>query len=115
MKGSVAEDRALAHLLALGHTLLRRNYRIPGGEIDLITCVGGVIVFSEVKQRRGERYGSALESLTPRKQALLLRAALHYLAREHGRDDLPCRFDLLLIQGAEASGELTHLQDVLTA
>jgi len=113
MKGAGAEDRALAHLLALGHDLLARNYRIPGGEIDLITRVGGVIVFTEVKQRRTAHYGSPLESVTPRKLALLRRAAVHYLSAVHGHDDLACRFDVIGILGSEAGGELTHLENVL--
>lgn len=113
MKGAEAEDRALAHLLAAGHTLLARNYRVPGGEIDLITRDGAVIVFSEVRQRRQARYGSALESVTARKVALWQRAAAAYLAREHGRDDLPCRFDLVTIDGNALDGRLTHHQQVL--
>lgn len=113
MKGAAAEDRALAHLLGLGHALLVRNYRIPGGELDLITRDGETIVFTEVKQRRSDAYGSPLESLTPRKVALLRRAALFYLVREHGRDDLYCRFDVVSIRGSEAGGELMHLENVL--
>lgn len=70
-------------------------------------------MFTEVRQRRGGRYGSALESVTPRKQALLHRAALGYLSRERGRDDLPCRFDLIAIEGSERTGALTHLQNIL--
>jgi putative endonuclease len=112
LKGSVAEDRALAYLLALGHTLLARNYRIPGGELDLITRQGDVIVFTEVRQRRTARYGNPLESVTPRKVALLRRAALHYLIKEHGRDDLTCRFDVVGILGSEALGELKYLENV---
>ena len=113
MKGSAAEDRALAHLLELGHEVLARNYRIPGGELDLITRIGGVIVFTEVRQRRSDAYGSPLESVTPRKVALLQRAAVQYLVRVHGRDDLQCRFDVVSIRGSETGGELTHLENVL--
>ncbi|MBB6099936.1 putative endonuclease [Deinobacterium chartae] len=107
MRGERAEQRALAHLLGLGHTLLARNYRIPGGEIDLITrAPGGETVFTEVRQRGGRRYGSALETVTPRKVALLRRAALAYL----GRDDLPCRFDVIAIDGDADRGTLLHLE-----
>ena len=113
MKGSAAEDRALAHLLELGYEVLARNYRIPGGELDLITRIGGVIVFTEVRQRRSDAYGSPLESVTPRKVALLQRAAVQYLVRVHGRDDLQCRFDVVSIRGSETGGELTHLENVL--
>jgi putative endonuclease len=72
-----------------------------------------VIVFTEVKQRKSDAYGSPLESITPRKVALLQRAALQYLVRVQGRDDLPCRFDVISIRGSELSGELTHLENVL--
>lgn len=110
MKGADAEDRALAHLLERGHTLLARNYRIPGGEIDLVTQdAGGVLVFSEVRQRRSSRYGSAAESVTPRKLALMQRAALTYLLRERGRDDLPCRLQVVGIDGTTAGGALSVL------
>lgn len=76
MKGAEAEDRALAELLRQGHKLLARNYRIPGGELDLITRDGPYIVFSEVRQRKSARFGSAAQSVTPRKLALLRRADL---------------------------------------
>ena len=110
MKGADAEDRALAYLLERGHTLLARNYRIPGGEIDLVTQdAGDVLVFSEVRQRRSIRYGSAAESVTPRKLALMQRAALTYLLRERGRDDLPCRLQVIGIDGTAAGGALSVL------
>ncbi|ULH14910.1 YraN family protein [Deinococcus sp. KNUC1210] len=108
MKGADAEDRALGYLLDSGHTLLARNYRIPGGEIDLVTQdAGGLLVFSEVRQRRSTHYGSAAESVTPRKLALMQRAALAYLLRERGRDDLPCRLQVIGIDGSAASGALS--------
>lgn len=106
MKGAEAEDRALAELLRQGHTLLARNYRIPGGELDLVTQDGPVIVFTEVRQRASARFGSAAESVTPRKLALMQRAALSYLLREHGRDDLPCRLQVLSIDGGAQSGAI---------
>lgn len=108
MKGADAEARAEAHLLGLGREVLARNYRIPGGEIDLVTREsGGTLVFTEVRQRRQGRYGSAAESVTPRKLALMHRAALAYLTRELGRDDLPCRLKVLTIDGPAATGTLS--------
>jgi putative endonuclease len=109
MKGADAEARAAAHLETLGREVVARNYRIPGGEIDLISRADGVLVFTEVRQRRGSRYGSAAESVTGRKLALMHRAALTYLTREHGRDDLPCRLEVLTIDGPAATGTLTLL------
>ena len=109
MKGADAEARAAAHLETLGREIMARNYRIPGGEIDLITREGGVLVFTEVRQRRSARHGSAAESVTVRKLALMHRAALTYLTREHGRDDLPCRLEVLTIDGPAETGVLRML------
>ncbi|AXG99275.1 YraN family protein [Deinococcus wulumuqiensis] len=107
MKGADAEARAAAHLEGLGREILARNYRIPGGEIDIVSREGGgTLVFTEVRQRKSSRHGSAAESVTPRKLALMHRAAQTYLVREYGRDDLPCRLEVLTIDGAAETGEL---------
>ena len=106
MKGADAEARAAEYLVGLGREIVRRNYRIPGGEIDLISREGDTLVFTEVRQRRQSRYGSAAESVTPRKLALMQRAALTYLVRELGRDDLPCRLEVLTIAGTAATGQI---------
>lgn len=107
MKGAQAEDRAAAHLRALGREVLHRNYRIPGGEIDVVSRTPqGVLMFTEVRQRGASRFGSAAESVTPRKLALMHRAALTYLTRELGRDDLPCRLEVLTIDGPAETGTL---------
>lgn len=108
MKGADAEARAAAHLESLGREVVVRNYRIPGGEVDLITReASGTLVFTEVRQRKHDRFGSAAESVTPRKLALMHRAALTYLTRELGRDDLPCRLEVLTIDGAAERGDIT--------
>ncbi|WP_261664652.1 YraN family protein [Deinococcus sp. Marseille-Q6407] len=109
MKGAAAEDRAARYLEAQGRELLARNYRIPGGEIDLVSREGACLVFTEVRHRSHSRYGSAAESVTPRKLALMQRAALEYLSRELGRDDLPCRLEVLTIDGDVNSGTLQLL------
>jgi putative endonuclease len=109
LKGAWAEDLAAAHLERAGLQVLARNYRIRGGEIDLIAKdATGTTVFLEVKQRSSDSHGAAGEYITPRKAALVRRAALHYL----GRDDLPCRFDAVLIEGRDASmARVQWLQD----
>lgn len=105
MKGAEAEQRAATHLQTLGRVIQARNYRIPGGEIDIISLdEAGTLYFTEVRQRRQDRFGSALESVTPRKLALMQRAALTYLTRELGREDVPCRLEVLTIDGQAETG-----------
>lgn len=59
-----------------------------------------VIVFVEVRYRKDQRYGGALESIDHRKQRRLRAAAEHYLLRRHGSADVACRFDVVLITGS---------------
>ncbi|GEM45753.1 YraN family protein [Deinococcus cellulosilyticus] len=111
MKGKEAEDRALKYLLGLGHVLLKRNYRIRGGEVDLITrAPDGTVVFTEVKHRSKTDFGHPLETITPRKVRLLWRTALRFL----GRDDVSCRFDAITITGDVQAGQLKHEESIVT-
>ncbi|MXS85928.1 YraN family protein [Nitrosomonas sp. HPC101] len=96
-KGSAAEQRAATFLQQQKLILLEKNYRCRFGEIDLIMQEGDTLVFVEVRMRSSDRFGGAAASITPAKQLRLTRAARHYLARQD--DDLPCRFDAVLISG----------------
>ncbi|MFN3265916.1 MAG: YraN family protein [Deinococcales bacterium] len=104
-RGLAAEALAARHLERAGLAILQHNFRIRGGEIDLIAKEGDVTVFIEVKQRSSSSHGLAGELISPRKAALVRHAALHYL----GRDDLPCRFDAVLLEGK--SQTITWIKD----
>ncbi|MDH5470526.1 MAG: YraN family protein [Gammaproteobacteria bacterium] len=104
-RGRAAEDRACAHLLSAGLILLERNYYCRRGEIDLVLQDADTLVFVEVRYRRQNSFGSALESVDRRKQARLIAAAQHYLqARTHSAR-LNCRFDVVAITGQEKTLE----------
>jgi putative endonuclease len=95
-KGAAAEDLAARHLAERGLHLVGRNFRVRGGEIDLICRDGATVVFVEVRLRRRSDYGGAAASITATKQAKIVMAARHWLAR-HGES--PCRFDCVLLDG----------------
>ncbi len=111
--GQRAEDRAACFLTQNGLSLLARNYRCRGGEIDLICRDGDHLVFVEVRLRRHRDYGGAAASITAEKQRRLILAARHYLA-SHRQDDTPCRFDCLLIDG-QADAPMEWLRDAFCA
>lgn len=92
--GDAGEEAAARHLDAHGLQVLARNFRVKGGEIDIVCRDGATTVFVEVRRRAGSRYGGAAYSITPTKQQRLILAARHWLAR-HG--DCDCRFDCVLI------------------
>lgn len=98
MKGSDAEQIAVSYLQNQRLILVAKNYRCRFGEIDLIMRDGTTLVFVEVRMRANEFFGGAAASITPLKQAKLLRTARHYLSELNSEP--PCRFDALLLAGA---------------
>jgi putative endonuclease len=98
IEGDAAEDHALHYLQQRGLTLLQRNFRCKGGEIDLVMQDDGALVFVEVRKRADTRYGGAAASVTGRKQARLIIAAQVFLQRY--RQPPACRFDVIAIDGA---------------
>ncbi len=107
VKGEWAEALAATFLEQSGLKLLQRNYRVRGGEIDLIALDGDATVFIEVKQRSRDSHGTAGEFITAKKAMLIRRAALQYLER----DDVFCRFDAVLIEGDARDPKVTWLKD----
>lgn len=99
-RGRAAEDQAADFLKAQGLTELQRNYRVRGGEIDLVMRDGQQLVFVEVRYRKSNSFGGAVASITAAKQTRLTLAAQHYLVRHDCR--LPCRFDVVAIDGTNA-------------
>ena len=107
-----AETLAKTHLLNQGYDLLAENYSVRGGELDLIMQQGETIVFVEVRQRKSAHYGSAAASITPQKLVRLRKTALHFLVATFVRDDLPVRFDAILVEGTQERYTLEHLKAI---
>jgi putative endonuclease len=97
--GSAGEDAALAHLEQNGLTLLQRNFRCKGGEIDLVMTERATLVFVEVRKRADTRHGGAAASVTAHKQRRLILAAQIYLQRY--KMPPACRFDVVAIDGTQ--------------
>ncbi len=95
--GQIGEDQALVYLQQQGLTLVERNFRCKGGEIDLIMQQGDTLVFVEVRKRADQRYGGAAASVTRTKQARLIIAAQLYLQRY--RMPPASRFDVVALDG----------------
>lgn len=116
-RGDAAEALALAHLQAHGLRLLATNFRTPGrggGEIDLVMrAPDGTVVFVEVRQRSSAHYGGAGASISAVKQRRIIFAARHYLMSL--RPLPPCRFDVVLVQGAGGELALEWLQAAFDA
>lgn len=111
--GRRGEHLAEQHLVSQGYAILARNYRCPAGEMDLIAQAGPVVVFVEVRTRRGRDYGTPEDSITPRKQAHLIAVAQAYLY-EHRLDDAIWRIDMVAVE-MSVQGELLRVEHIENA
>ncbi len=98
--GQLGERLALTFLTKHGLNLISRNWRIPGGEIDLIMTEnrkdgGHEMVFVEVKTRKSLYFGAPEDSLVFYKKRALIRTILHYMLRNDIK--LGWRLDLVCV------------------
>ena len=101
--GGRYEERAAGFLEGQGYRIVERNHRNRMGEIDLIGWDGPYLVFVEVKYRRNGARGRALEAVDLRKRQRLSQAALCYRMQERIPEEIPCRFDVVGIDGGEVT------------
>src|SRR6266545_7454343 len=94
--GKLGEDCACRELERRGYVILERRYRTRRGEIDIVATDGGVLVFVEVKARRGTAFGAPAEAVTWHKQRKLLQLAAAYIAAKR-LPEVPCRFDVVSV------------------
>lgn len=95
-RGQQAEQIACDYLQQQGLQLITQNYHCRRGEIDLIMCDDDTLVFVEVRARRSDRFGSALESITADKQSRIIATAQQYL--QQNRLQQNCRFDVIAVR-----------------
>ena len=106
LRGEQAEKQAYEFLISQGLTLIERNFRSPYGELDLIMKDGKTLVIVEVRFRKNDKFGSALESVTHSKQAKISATTEIYLSSQ--TESMPIRFDVVGISG---NGELKWVKD----
>jgi putative endonuclease len=100
--GSRYENLACERLEAAGLVLVDRNFTCRYGELDLVMRDGDVIVFVEVRYRRGGGpggFGDGIDSVGAGKRAKLVRAATAWLAMHPRFAQRTCRFDVVAIAG----------------
>lgn len=108
--GQWAEEAAVWYLRLKGWRILERRFvtgRGSGaGEVDIIARRGGLLAFIEVKARADRE--QAAQSILPRQQLRISKAAEAYLAKHPELAGLGVRFDAVLVGRL---GGLTHLED----
>ena len=111
--GALGEDAAAEFLEASDYEILKRNFRMKFGEIDIIAEKDGCIVFVEVKTRKSTAFGEPAEYVDVRKQQRIRRAATCYTDVVNNE----VRFDVIevLYKGDENHITVTNINHIENA
>lgn len=113
--GGFGERLARAHLEAKGYAIIDRNFRTRDCEIDLVARDGEVVVFVEVRTRRGAYDGMAALSVTKGKMRKLRNAVERYVEAHPEVSDAPLRIDVVAVE-LDGDGKLRgveHIEDAV--
>jgi putative endonuclease len=102
-EGAAWERAAQRELERAGLRLRAANVRYRFGELDLVMDEGEVLVFVEVRYRRGQDFGGGAASVDARTRLRLARAASAFLAATPALARRACRFDVVAITGDAAA------------
>jgi putative endonuclease len=96
--GRAAEWRAVWWYRLRGYRILERNAWAGGHELDVVVRRGRRLIFCEVKEKGGDRFGDPLEMVDEEKQRRLRLAAENWLARHPESAGLRVSFDVMAVR-----------------
>lgn len=91
--GFFGERKAANYLKKCGCKILKRNFRCPFGEVDIIAEKGDVTAFIEVKTRTSDTFGAPNEAVGYGRQKRYKNCARFYFANRE--IDCTVRFDIV--------------------
>ena len=115
-QGMRGEQYAVEFLVSNGFQIVERNFRIRGGEIDIIAIEidrqtdEKALVFIEVKTRSSGDYGTPLEAIGYYKMRALIKATQFYKMKHSKLPDL-MRIDAISVLVNEA-GQLLDIEHI---
>jgi putative endonuclease len=107
--GNKGESVAAEFLAQKGYKILCKNWYCYNREIDIIAQYEDTVVFVEVKTRKFGSIISAKESITNKKQKLLVDAANLFLQKNN--IDLESRFDIICISYQNNQTVIEHIEN----
>lgn len=100
--GKTVERHALQYLSEAGLDVLAQNWSCRFGEIDLIMLERDTVVFVEVRYRKNNYFGGALDSIDQHKRNKLIKTAEYFLNNYPQWLEHPCRFDVITAHPSSA-------------
>lgn len=97
-KGDFGERAVCDYIKEKGFRIIKRNYHIRGGEIDIIAKDGNCIVFIEVKTRKNSFFAKPCEYVDYKKRNRIIKTARWFLGENI---DNEVRFDVAEVYYSE--------------
>ncbi|CDN50651.1 YraN family protein [Neorhizobium galegae] len=94
-RGHLSEYLAALYLFVKGYRILAIRYRTKIGEIDLIARKGDLVIFVEVKARRGE--SEAIDAVGYTTQNRIRAASALWLSKRKHVATLSQRYDIIAV------------------
>ncbi len=94
--GDWGEKEAERYLLSKKHKIVAKNFSAYQGEIDIISLLNGVLIFTEVRTRLSDNVESAVNSISSGKQRRIQKTAMYYL-KKNNLEHYQIRFDIIVI------------------
>lgn len=94
--GDIGEQAVCDFLERNGYEILKRNFTVRGGEIDIIAYKNQVIAFVEVKTRKEDALCEGEQAITEYKKQHIIKTAEIFYSRLN--KPCQCRFDVAVVE-----------------
>jgi putative endonuclease len=103
--GRQGEAKAAEALEKAGMSIIEKNVRSPGGEVDIVALDGETIVFIEVKSWLNYGIEELQYGINLKKQRRIIETAKYFLAAHREYNGMAVRFDVVFV----GKNTITHL------
>lgn len=102
--GKKAEDIVAKYLQKDGHKVIARNFKIPEGEIDIISIKDDTVFLNEVKSR----IGNSMNYITQKQMERIWYTYDYFLRKNLQYTDFDARLQLIVVQSG-----CVHIIDII--
>lgn len=107
--GAYGEVLAAEYLKKHGYEILKRNFKCPFGEVDIIARLDDIVAFVEVKTRTSDYFGLPNEAVDKKRQQRYKNCVKYYFS---GREiDVTVRFDIIEVFVAAGGTDVNHIEN----
>ena len=112
-RGNRGEEKAAFYLISKGFSIIERNWRTKGGEIDIIAYKNDTIVFVEVKTLPNGTLDMIQRELNYQKRQRIIKTSKRFLLNHRQYSNSYVRYDVIVIDmpGFE---EVYHIENAFT-